>query len=285
MLLKAEGITKRYGKTTVLDGVNLEIAAGQFIALLGHNGVGKSTLMKILMRREGATSGKASVLGYDFEARDVHLANREVAFVSEDLQFELDLPISDMGAFFGRFYPNWNRGTFDRLAGEFRLPRDGRPQGVSRGQKMQIAFAVAVAATPKLLFVDEITSVLDAGARLIALREMIAIRGRGGSVLAATNIVTDVQSFVDEVMILRDGKIVLQGNPRELIAKFEKLRIVAENLGTSAVPATARLVAVNSDHSYSYLVPRGHEPVRGTESDRRAISLEELFVYYTGVRE
>lgn len=285
MLLKAEGITKRYGRTSVLEGIDIEIEAGKFIALLGHNGVGKSTLMKILMRREGATSGRAMVLGRDFESGDIHLANRETTFVSEDVQFEFDFPIAAMRRFFDRFYPNWNPATYDRLIGEFHLPRDGRPQGLSRGQKMQLAFTVAVAATPKLLFVDEITSVLDAGARLIALREMIAIRGRGGSVLAATNIVSDVQSFVDDVIMLRKGRIVVRGNPRQLIEQFEKIRVTAENLGTTNLPSSARLVAVNSDHSYSYLVPRDHEKVLGTEPDRRAITLEELFIYHTGARE
>ncbi len=283
IVLEARSLKKAYGSNRVLDDLSVSFEGGKLYALLGHNGAGKSTLMRVLMRKEGPDSGTGVTLGRPFDSGDPTL-NSEIAYVSEETQFELAIPISELSSLFAQFYPKWNSKKFEVLVSEFGLPLDARPLGISRGQKMQLAFCVAMAIEPKIILVDEITSVMDAGARLIALRELVKMRDDGGTVVVATNIVTDIQAFADEVLLIQKGKIIQRGTPSGLAERFFKFRISATNLGKMSLPKSVRMVGANSDRSFSYIIPKnevGDLSSLPLDKDLRETTTEEIFIFYT----
>ncbi len=286
-VLRVKNIVKSYGQKRAIDDVSFDLEAGQFYALLGHNGAGKSTLMKILMRKEAPDSGEGYVFGKSFET-DTSPVNHAVAYVSEDIQYQIDLPLGEFATYFKNIYENWDSAYFGRLLGLFHLNPESKTVSLSRGQKMQLCFSVALSVQPKLILVDEATAVMDPGARIIALQELHRARLRGAAILVASNIVSEVQAFTDAILLLDGGKLSFLGSPENASGEFIKFRTNLASIDPLEIPRSAVEVSFNSDRSCSYLLHKRNEGElvsRNLTRDSRSITLEETFVYFTRGRK
>lgn len=220
--IEIQGLTKEYGDTKALDGVDLVVQEGSVFGFLGPNGAGKTTTLRILTGLAKATRGSAKIFGHD-----VTSASNEARSL---LGFLPDVP---------QFYPWMTAEEFLRFAGSlFGLSREilaqrvpvllelaglskvsARVGGYSRGMKQRLGIAQALINAPKLLMLDEPTSALDPIGRKEVLEMLSALSGRA-TVLFSTHILSDVERVCDHVAILTRGKVATQSSIAELTARY-----------------------------------------------------------------
>lgn len=281
MKIQAIYLNKTYGNRPVLKGVSLEIQEGEFWTLLGRNGSGKSTLMRILMRQIPVDQGELVFTGLKHPSEHLN----QVFCV---LEKENEAHDWDLGAYYQKlseFYPHWSQVEFDRITLLYGVPLDRKPDQLSRGQKTQVQIAAALASGAKLILLDEVTAVLDARARAHSLRELRAFCDRGGSVLLATNIATEVQGFATHVFVLENGSIVLNHSVQKLQEIYFKT-LCDESKMSSLLTAKTSWVPVgqNSNKTFSLVNKRSNLSGAGfkeLDPDRRGITIEDVFLYHT----
>lgn len=280
------GLRKSFDSNVVLKDINLQLEAGKFYALLGQNGAGKSTLMRVLMRYESFDNGSGQVLNVALDSDDA-LLNSQIGFVTETLEFNLNVSIAELFRLHARLYPNWSQDIFVSNLNEMRLDTGKVFGSLSRGQKMQVAFAAALAIRPKILLLDEISSVLDAHARSHFMKKLKAYAQAGGTVLLATNMVSEVHEIADQLILIDNGVIYMNTALDEIASRFRKVRRLASVEHPLFTHKDCVEIGVNSDQSVSYIAPVeliDRQQVPGEWVDKRAITAFDVFVYYTGTK-
>jgi ABC-2 type transport system ATP-binding protein len=281
--IELRGIQKSYFGAKVLEGVDLRLESGKFYLLAGPNGVGKSTLMRILMRQERFDRGSGQILDYPIDG-DHPSQNARIALVSESTDYALPLSLGEIFARFPRMHPHWDASVFHEIQGKLGFDLSKRFSDLSRGQKMQVAMAAAFAIKPQLLLLDEITSVLDARARDIVVDRLRAEVDRGATVLLSTNIVTEVQHVSDHLLILEGGQLRLSAPMRDLSSYFVGLRRPDKVDHAIFHQAACLQLGVNPDGTRRYLVERAAADSAGLPKaliDSERVSAEEAFIYFT----
>ena len=159
-VLTTQDLSKRYRKHLALDKLSLAVPEGSVYALLGANGAGKTTALKLMMNLHPPTSGEATVLGIDSR----HLQGRhfeQIGYVSENQDLPGWMTLSYLLTYLKPFYPTWSDERVAELLAQFRLPLDRPIRNFSRGMQMKAALASSLAYEPKLLVLDEPFSGLD----------------------------------------------------------------------------------------------------------------------------
>ncbi len=289
ILLEIADLHLSYGDRKVLKGIRLRVKAGEFCALLGRNGAGKSTLMRVLMRAEIPTQGQMSLKGLSWDEDSVEWPQR-VAMVSEGLDVPLPMSVKAFYKKVSQYYPLWDEARFQEILRDLRFDDSKTFSSLSRGQKVQITLAAALASQPQLILLDEVTAVLDAHARHVLLRALREFTHRGGTVILATNIASEVHQFADHVAVLQDGQIAIHAAAEELSSVYCKLRQVPGGLPIPDRildhPRTTPLTR-NSDGSVSFLLEWEILKTLLAEGppdailDRRGVSIEDVFLYFT----
>ena len=219
-VLSCRQVTKRYGRTLALDGVSLEVAAGEMVALLGPNGAGKSTLLQLLTGLFVADAGEVQVLGADMRRHPVAaLARIGVVFQ----QPALDLNLSVRASL--RFHADLHglpravaRQRIDALLGRFGLSdvASHTARSLSGGNRRKVELLRALLHEPRLLLMDEATVGLDPASRAQLLADVLRIRDeRGLGVLWATHLV-DEAARAQRVVVLHQGRVRFEGSPAAL---------------------------------------------------------------------
>lgn len=239
-LVSLSGVTKWYGREQVLRGVDLEVPRGCVTALLGRNGGGKSTLVKIVTGLVARDGGEARVLGRDPEA--LGPAERErLALVSDASGAWAATRVEDELALFRRLRgARWNDARARELVERFELPLKKRLGALSKGMQARLRLVTALAADPELLVLDEPALGLDLFARhdlLDAIIETVEKEGRG--VLVVSHLIDDVERIADRVVFLRHGQALVQGAVDELRERFRRVRMVLGPGGAPALEAAA----------------------------------------------
>jgi ABC-2 type transport system ATP-binding protein len=276
-------VSKTFDTSPVLQNITLNLQPGKFYALLGKNGSGKSTLMRILMGYEHPDAGSCSVLGRDL-GRDSSARNFDVGYVSENLDYQVQLNVRALFKHLSGLYPKWDQKIFESILQTLGLDQSKYFRQLSRGQKMQVAFAGILASKPRLICLDEITAVLDANARSYFMSYLGQFVKEGGTVLMATNIVSEVQHFADHIILLEANQIRLDIPLTEIPKMFCKVRKkFGEKQAIFDDPSCIE-VSLNSDNSTSHLLLREAAAKYTLEEgllDKRGVTAEELFIYYT----
>ena len=279
-----KNVGKKFGSQTALTDVNLSLPAGHFYALMGRNGAGKSTLMRILMRQETLSHGKAAIFGRDVET-DPSDFNQDIGFVSEAIDFQFPVSLETFFRFFSKGFPRWDGGIFNAILGRMGVDPKRYFKTLSRGQRMHVATAAAIAVRPRLLILDEVTSVLDPDARGFFMDHLSEFVAKGGTVLMASNILSEVHNHADHLVLLHEGTVKLNLSAKELEKEFAKLRKPAGNAHAIFSDPDCAEVGLNSDGSTSHLVPVSKAAGLPTElRDQRKITAEEIFVCLTRSR-
>jgi ABC-2 type transport system ATP-binding protein len=239
--------------------------------------------MRILMRQEAPDQGDGIAFGQPFSGLGQGM-NGQIAYVSESIDFQVKETIEGFFRFFGGFYPNWDHAVFLSFLATFRLDPRKRFGELSRGQKMQTAFAAAAAMRPKVIFLDEITAVLDASARTHVMNYLAAFCEQGGSVIMATNIASEVVQLRCHLWLLQGGTLQINQPIDDVTAAHVKLRKGGDSTHPLFECADCVSIGYNSDGSESFVIPervwQESNPVPGL-LDRRGIDAEDLFVYFT----
>jgi ABC-2 type transport system ATP-binding protein len=240
--IKTNNLTKLYnlgwrqGKLRALDGLNLQVRPGEVFGLLGPNGSGKTTTLKIVLGLMEPTEGDASIFGvpcYKVQSR-LH-----VGFLPENPYFYKYLTGAETLEFFGRLCGLGGKSLDKRidelidLVGLSRA-RDRRLSGYSKGMLQRIGLAQAMIHDPQLLLLDEPTAGVDPiGSR--AIRDIILqLKKMGKTVLLSSHLLAQVQDVCDRICVLNLGKMILEGNVGDLIRDQKRTNITVENLSADA---------------------------------------------------
>ena len=205
---KFENVTKSYGRRVVLDGLSLDIPEGSIVGLLGENGAGKTTAIKILLGLTTPDEGTSEVFGLDSVQHGVAI-RRRVGYVPEQPVMYDWMRVWQVGWFASGFYPPGYQERFGKLVAQFSLDSQQRIRSLSKGGRARLALALALAHDPELLVLDEPTSGLDPVVRRDFLTGMVERAAENKSVLLSSHQIGEVERIADIVAILRDGRIRL----------------------------------------------------------------------------
>ena len=221
-----DNLVKYYDGRCVLDGVSLQVPRGCIYGLLGRNGSGKTTMIRILLGLEPPTRGRTLVLGEDSMRLSANTHGR-VGYVAEGHNLIQSYRVGRLINLCKGLSLHWNDEFFGRLIETFRLPMDRRVRELSAGMRAQLNLALAMAIDPELLILDDPTLGLDTVARRQFLELAIdVIQRQGRTILFSSHILGDVERIADRVGILVAGKIVADCSLEELKDRVKKLRVI-----------------------------------------------------------
>jgi len=258
--IATDGLVKRYGARTVLDGVSLSVAAGELVALLGPNGAGKTTTVEIIEGYRRADGGRVRVLGLEPSAGGRALRAR-VGLMLQGGGIDPRAQPRETLVQYGRFHADpRDADELLRLVGLEGAART-RYRRLSGGERQRLGLAIALVGRPEVAILDEPTAGMDPEARA-ATRAIIAdLRAEGVAILLTSHDLTDVERMADRVCILDRGRIVASGTPGELAAgatprlrfRLERPLDAAERRGLAAALIAARpgaSLAAETDAGY-----------------------------------
>lgn len=225
-MIDVENLSVRYGARPVLSSVSLDVPAGAVFALLGRNGTGKSSLVRCLLGHQRPTQGKTFIATEDVWKNRARLMNR-VGFVPEDSDAPPEMTVDAVLRFCSRLYQSWDqKGALERL-GRGAVPLDVPFGRLSKGQRKQVALALALAPSPDVLILDDPSLGLDVVARKVLFDELISeLADRGITIFVTTHDLAGIEGIADRVAILRDGKVALNESMETLKWRFRRLRYV-----------------------------------------------------------
>ena len=228
--IEIRGLVKEYPGFR-LDGLDLALPSGSIMGLVGENGAGKSTTIKLIMNAVHRDSGTVSVLGTDSRSAAFNEVKEDIGVVLDEAYFPEVLNASDVGRIMANTYRNWEPDTYEGYLQRFGLPRDKAFKDFSRGMKMKLAIAVALSHQAKLLILDEATSGLDPMVR----DEILDIfneytRQEDRSILLSSHIVSDLEKICDYIAFLHKGKLVLCEEKDRLLEEYALVRLPHERL-------------------------------------------------------
>jgi polyether ionophore transport system ATP-binding protein len=210
-----DGLVKRFGPTTALDGLDLHVATGEVHGFLGPNGAGKSTTLRVLLGLMRADGGDVRLLGGD-PWRDVATLHRRLAYVPGDVSLWPNLSGGEAIDLLGRLRGGVDTKRRDALLDRFDLDPRKKARTYSKGNRQKVALVAALASDVELLLLDEPTSGLDPLMEEV-FRECIADeKRRGRTVLLSSHILAEVEALCDRVSIIRAGRTVETGTLTEL---------------------------------------------------------------------
>lgn len=218
-VVEASGLTVRYGRRLVLDAVSLSIPRGTVYALLGRNGVGKSSLARCLLGQQRPASGEARLFGRDAWRFRQTLMER-VGVVPEEPDAPPELTARALVLFCGRLSVRWDEASVMRRLERFGVPLRTAFHRLSKGEKGAVMLALALGHGPELLLLDDPTLGLDVVARRAVFGELIGeLADRGTTVLVTTHDLSGVEGIADRVGILHRSRLVLEGDLEALKAE------------------------------------------------------------------
>jgi ABC-2 type transport system ATP-binding protein len=236
-VIRTDALTKKYHRVAALDHVNLEVQEGAVYALVGQNGAGKTTAIKILMNLIPASQGVAQVLGTD--SRKIRgKSYAQIGYVSENQEIPEWMKVGALLDYLRDFYPTWDLALEQSLIKQFELPLDRKIKVLSRGMKMKLALAGALAFHPRLIVLDEPFGGLDPLVR-DQLIESLLERAAESTVFISSHDLAEIESFSSHLGFLESGKLLFSEEMSSLANRFREVEIATE----SAAPLPSPLPA------------------------------------------
>jgi ABC-2 type transport system ATP-binding protein len=302
--LRCEGLVKHYGDVAAVNGLTLEVHAGECFGMLGPNGAGKTTTVEIFEGLRDPDSGKVEVLGERWGGDGLALRAR-LGIQLQETKFPEKLKVLEVLALFRSLYPR-GLDVMDVLAMVSLEEKAGaQVRGLSGGQKQRLSLACALVGDPEVVFLDEPTTGLDPQSRRQTWEIVEGLRARGRTVLITTHYMEEASRLCDRVAVIDHGKVIALGTPRELIASLGAEHVIEFALADAAAAtiedATLRTLpsvehVVRDGSSWRLTVREVHRAVpallaslseRGaepTELTTHHATLEDVFMSLTGRR-
>jgi ABC-2 type transport system ATP-binding protein len=226
--IEVHDLSKRYGDYEAVRGIDITVQRGEVFGLLGPNGAGKTTTVEILEGYRTRTSGEVSVLGHDPALRSIEL-RRRIGIVLQSGGIYSHITPREALRHWASFYPH-PRDVEEvlELAG-LQEKADARSRTLSGGQLRRLDFALALVGDPELIFLDEPTTGFDPEARRAAWETVRSLRALGKTILLTTHYLEEAQALADRVAIVKDGRVLAIGPPRELGVGAAHYRVAYRN--------------------------------------------------------
>jgi lipooligosaccharide transport system ATP-binding protein len=297
-LFEAQHLRKRYGDTTVVDGLSFRIAPGECLGVIGPNGAGKTTTIRMGLGLTVPDEGSITALGLSMP-RDALAIKAQLGVVSQFDSLDPDFSCAENLLVYGRYF------GLPRAVIEERIPRllefaalshkaDAKPGELSGGMRRRLSLARALVNDPKLLLLDEPTTGLDPQARHLMWERLQLLLQQGKSILLTTHFMDEAERLCSRLLVLDHGRKIAEGTPRELIAQHLEPDVVeAYGNGALALAESAPLRALAArvevsgetvffytQDSRSLLEALSRET--GLRTLHRPANLEDLFLKLTG---
>ncbi len=226
--IEIRNVTKRF-KGFTLDGVDLALPGGAILGLIGENGAGKSTTIKCLMGLLRPDGGEIHVLGGNPGDPAIR---EQIGYVPDECPFHGGLTAEQIGKILAPEFQQWHQERYDQYLDRFDLPRNLFIKEFSKGMKMKLSIAAALAHYPRLLVLDEPTGGLDPVVRSEILDGFLEfIRDEEHSVLLSSHITSDLERVADYIAYIHKGKVFLSGEKDALLEDHGRVACTSEDLG------------------------------------------------------
>lgn len=226
-----QDVRKKYGDYEFR--MSMEIPHGRITGLVGKNGAGKSTAIKLMLGLAKPDSGNISVLGS--EGRELSPAVKQKIGVSlAESGFSTQLTVEDVKHILSKMYPAFEQNLFEKQCGSLKLPTNKKIKEFSTGMKAKLRVLTAITHKAELLILDEPTAGLDVEARneiLDLLREYVA-ENEKRTILISSHIATDLESLCDDIYLIHDGKLILHEDTDVILAQYGVLKVNEEQYAT-----------------------------------------------------
>ncbi len=212
-----EGLGRRFGRIVALENLCLELAPGEVLGLLGHNGAGKSTTMKLILGVLAPTTGRVRVLGEDPRGRSANRLRLELGYLPENVSFYDNLTGREVLRYFARLKrvaPRQTANLLERVG--LSHAADRRVRTYSKGMRQRLGLAQALLGEPRLLLLDEPTVGLDPMATRDVYDMIDALRAAGSSVILSSHVLPGVERHIDRIAILSRGRLLADGTVESL---------------------------------------------------------------------
>lgn len=290
-VIAARGLEMKFPGCDALRGVDLSVKRGTVFALLGENGAGKTTMIRILTGFQKQTAGSCTVCGLD-PLRDSLEIRRRIGYVADAPALYDWMNVSEIGWFAASFYPKGYVEKYRELIAGYEIPEARTIKHLSKGQRAKVALSLALAHDPELLILDEPTSGLDPLVRREFLESMVDRASAGRTVFLSSHQISEVERVADTVAILHEGKFRLCD---ELVTLKDSISEITVNVDDPLVslpvlPSPAEVLSEETEGRQRRMIVRGftHEMRQMLQSrpgvhavKDRPSSLEELFVACT----
>lgn len=269
-----KGLTKRY-KDFALEDLTLNLPYGCVLGLVGENGAGKSTTIRLIMDAVGRDAGTVEVLGADNQGPDFLQVKEDVGVVLDETFFPEVLTAVQVGKIMADTYKNWDQGAYEGWLQRLELPQKKKLKDYSRGMTMKLGIAAALSHHPRLLLLDEATGGLDPMVREELLEVFADFAAEDGhAVLLSSHIVSDLERICDYIAFLHRGRLVLCEEKDVLLDTYGILKCTREQL--SNIPEEAIHGKRVGAYGVEALVERELIP-HGLTVDRA--NLEDIILY------
>ena len=294
--IEARSLTKRYGTLTAVNGIDFHVEASQCVGFLGPNGAGKTTTVKMVSGFSPITAGSALVFGIDVSRhpRDV---KRQIGVCPQEDNLDPDFSVWKNLMVFARYFDM--PGSVALRRGHELLEflhltdkADARIDELSGGMKRRLLLARALLNSPRLLLLDEPTTGLDPQARHLIWQRVRTLRDNGTTVLLTTHYMEEASQLCDRVILMDEGKILLEGKPSELVAREVGREVVELWHVAPEVVGFAQESGWTFEHVEDRLIIRDQEGgtvsrvieerFPGQDRSIRSATLEDVFLLRTG---
>jgi lipooligosaccharide transport system ATP-binding protein len=299
-LIYARGLVKRFGDFTAVDGIDLEIAAGEAFGFLGPNGAGKSSTMRMIGCVSAPSGGDLRVLGMD-PVRDGTRIRARLGVCPQLDNLDPDLTVRENLTTYARYF-GLSRAEARRRAAELLefvqlTDRAGsKVEPLSGGMKRRLTIARGLVNEPDLVLLDEPTTGLDPQARHLVWERLFRLKQRGATLVLTTHYMDEAEQLCDRLVVMDGGRIVAQGSPRSLIEEHSTAEVVELRFGDGApqeyagklagigeridpLPDRVLVYATDGDAALAEVHERGLSP--SSVLVRRS-TLEDVFLQLTG---
>ena len=288
-MMELQGTVKRFGDFHALDGVDLQIPKGTAFGLLGSNGAGKSTILRLFSGIYSPEQGSVLIDGetvYDNVA-----AKQKVFFINDETVQFSEFTLTQLKNFYKQFYPGFSEAIFERLEGIIQLPRDRRISTFSKGMKRQAIVITGISCCTPYLLLDEAFDGIDPTMRIIVKRMLFdAMCERQLTVVVSSHNLKEIGEMCDTAALLHKGKIVFNRQLDSLKGAVHKVQAVfadKERQFTAADFPGLQILHFDKTQSIYHIIAKGDEdairaalaPQNPVVADMVPLTLEEIFIY------
>ncbi|MEH0984404.1 ABC transporter ATP-binding protein [Micromonospora sp. CPCC 205556] len=299
-LIRARGLVKRFGDFTAVDGIDVEVRAGEAFGFLGPNGAGKSSTMRMIGCISPPTAGELRILGMD-PVRDGTAIRARLGVCPQLDNLDPELTVRENLTTYARYFGIPRRAARERAAElldfvQLTERADSKVEPLSGGMKRRLTIARALVNEPDIVLLDEPTTGLDPQARHLVWERLFRLKQQGVTLVLTTHYMDEAEQLCDRLVVMDGGHIVAEGSPRELIERHAtrevvELRFAAESQETFAgkldglgervevLPDRVLLYVPDGDVAVAQVEARGLTPVSVLV---RRSSLEDVFLHLTG---
>ena len=285
-MIQLTGVTKKFGDFTALDGVDLMIPKGTSFGLLGSNGAGKSTILRLLSGIYSAESGSVTIDGENvFD--NVKVKERVFFINDETIQFG-GFTLKDLKNYYKGFYPNFSDELFEELRETVKLPLDKKTERFSKGMKRQAIVITGLACQTDYLLLDEAFDGLDPTMRIIVKRMLVdAMLDRQLTTVISSHNLKEINEVCDSVALLHQGKMLFNRDLDSVKGSIHKVQVAFNEEYTREDFEKYGILHYSRSQSIHYIIMEGtEEEIREKLSEKKPIvldliplTLEEIFIY------